>query len=128
MCGFGITGIKGFIKRLLNSIPWITANQYIAISPLMRQRHLLNARIPDSRIVTVTNGIVGRDLGPNARELLLDKFSLTPDCYIVCVVGRLNPYKRFDFAIKCAGKLAHDFPESNPVLILGGYGPDRPRL
>ncbi len=123
-----ITGIKGLIKRLLNSLPGITASLFIAISPLMRQRHLLNVRIPSSRIVTVTNGIVVRDLEPNAREFLLEEFGLTPDCYIVCVVGRLTPYKRFDFAIECIGKLAHENPESKPVLILVGDGPDRARL
>ncbi len=123
-----ITGIKGLIKRLLNSIPVITASLFIAISPLMRQRHLLNVRIPSSRIVTVTNGIVVRDLVPNARKLLLEEFGLASDCYIVCVVGRLTPHKRFDFAIKCIGKLAHENPESKPVLILVGDGPDRARL
>ena len=123
-----IIGFKGLIKQLLNSIPWITADLYIAISPLMRQRHLLNARIPSSRIVTVTNGIVVHDVVPNAREALLERFELATDCYIVCAVGRLNPYKRYDFAIKCVGKLAHESPESNPVLILVGDGPDRPRL
>lgn len=123
-----IIGFKGLIKQLLNSIPLITADLYIAISPLMRQRHLLNARIPSSRIVTVTNGIVVHDVVPNAREALLERFGLAPDCYIVCVVGRLNPYKRFDFAIQCIGKLASENPESNPVLILVGDGPDRSRL
>ncbi len=78
-----VTGIRGLVKRLLNTLPWITATLYIAISPLMRQRHILNARIPPSRIVTVTNGIIARDTLPNARELLLEKFGLSPDCYIV---------------------------------------------
>ena len=123
-----ITGIKGLIKRLLNLTPGITASLFIAISPLMRQRHLLNARIPSSRSVTVTNGIVVRDLVPNAREFLLNKFKLASDCYIVCVVGRLTPYKRVDFAIRCIDELAHEDPDSKPVLILVGGGPDRVRL
>ena len=123
-----ITGVRGLTKHLLNSLSWITASQYIAISPLMRQRHLLNARIPSSRIVTVTNGIVVRGLVPNAREILLEKFGLAPDCYIVSAVGRLNSYKRFDFAIKCIAKLANENPESKPALILVGDGPDLPRL
>lgn len=123
-----IRGIKGWLKQILNSLPWITADQYIAISPLMRQRHLLNARIPSSRIVTVTNGIIVRDLAPNAREALLERFELSPESYIVCVVGRLNPYKRFDFAIQCIIKLAHENPGCKPALILVGDGPDRPRL
>jgi glycosyltransferase involved in cell wall biosynthesis len=123
-----IKGIKGLIKKLLNYLPWFTASLYIAISPLMRQRHLLNARIPAARIATVTNGIVVRDLIPNARELLTQKFRLPPDCYIVCAIGRLNAYKRFDFAIKCVGELCHENPDSKPVLLLIGDGPDRPRL
>ena len=123
-----IKGFRGLTKHLLNSLPWNTANLLIAISPLMRQRHLSNARIPYSRIVTVTNGIIARDLVPDARELLLEKFKLTPDCYIVCVVGRLNPYKRFDFAIQCVNKLGEEYPESKPVLLLVGDGPDRNRL
>jgi len=123
-----IKGMKGFIKQLSNSLPWFTASQYIAISPLMRQRHILNARIPTSRISTVTNGIIVRDLIPHAREKLVKRFELEADCYIVCAVGRLSPYKRLDFAIKCIGRICHIYPDCKPVLLLVGDGPDRDRL
>jgi len=123
-----IAGPRGLFKQLLNSLPWINANKIIAISPLMRQRHQLNARIPSSRIATVTNGIIAHDLVPNARKLLLERFSLAPDCYIICTVGRLNSYKRLDFAIQCIAELAKENPETKPVLIIVGDGPDRSRL
>lgn len=123
-----ITGLKGIIKYLLNSLTWFTASLYIAISPLMRQRHLLNARIPAAQITTVTNGIEVRDLIPKARELLIEKFRLAPDSFIICAVGRLNAYKRFDFAINCVASLAHEHPQIHPVLILIGDGPDRQHL
>lgn len=123
-----ISGIKGLIKRVLNSIPWLTADLYVSVSPLMRQRHLSNAKIPSSRCVTVTNGIIVRDLIPDARKLLIEKFKLAKESFIVAAVGRLNPYKRFDFAIRCIAQLAQEYPSSQPVLILLGDGPDRARL
>lgn len=123
-----VTGFKGFAKRVLNSTPWLTADLCVSVSPLMRQRHLSNARIPPSRCVTVTNGINIHDLVPDARKLLLERFGLAEDSFLVGAVGRLNPYKRFDFAIRCIGKLAREHPEDHPVLILLGDGPDRVRL
>jgi glycosyltransferase involved in cell wall biosynthesis len=122
-----INGLKGFIKSTINSVPWITADRSIAISPLMKVRHLMNARIPASRIETVTNGIVVRDLVPGARELLLERFALDAGSYILCGVGRLSSYKRFDFAIQCIGELVRA-GGLHPVLILLGDGPERTRL
>lgn len=123
-----ISGIKGLAKRILNAVSWITADLCVSVSPLMRQRHLLNARIPPSRCVTVTNGIIVRDLVPNARKLLLEQFGLAEDSYMIGAVGRLDPYKRFDFAIQCIAQLAQEYPEKHPVLILLGDGSDRARL
>lgn len=123
-----INGIKGLAKRVLNASSWLTADLYVSVSPLMRQRHLLNAKIPPSRCVTVTNGLAVREPIPNARELLLAQFGLSAESFIVGAIGRLNPYKRFDFAIRCIAQLAREHPENQPVLILLGDGPDRARL
>jgi glycosyltransferase involved in cell wall biosynthesis len=120
-------GMRGLAKYLLNSVPWLTADRSVAVSPWMKVRQLMNARIPASRIETVTNGIVIRDLVPDARERLLERFTLDSQKYILCGIGRLNPYKRFDFAIQCVGELVRQGGR-HPVLILLGDGPDRVRL
>lgn len=123
-----VNGVRGVIKRLLNSCSWFTATLSIAISPLMYQRQLRNARIPAARIATVTNGIELRDCIVNARERLIKNFRLPQDAYIVCLVGRLNAYKRFDFAIHCMSRLTAENPKSNSVLLIVGDGPERERL
>jgi glycosyltransferase involved in cell wall biosynthesis len=123
-----ISGARGLVKRILNSFPGWTANLVVAISPLMRQRQILNARVPSARVTTVTNGVVVRDIEPKAREFVQDRYHVSSDQYVICAVGRLTRYKRFDFAVQCVEALIRNNPETNPVLMLVGDGPERSRL
>jgi glycosyltransferase involved in cell wall biosynthesis len=116
------------LKLLVNSLPWMTANLSVAVSPLMRQRQLENGRLPDRKVVLVTNGIIVRDLIVGAREQLVQRFGVDPESFIVCAVGRLNEYKRFDFAIRGMSAAAKANEGLRPVLLLAGDGPDRLRL
>jgi glycosyltransferase involved in cell wall biosynthesis len=123
-----VKGLKGVLKSLLNSLPWITVNASVAVSPLMRQRQLESGRLPSRKVVVVTNGVVVRELIIGAREQLVRRFGIAPECFIVCAVGRLNEYKRFDFAIRAASAAARANEGLRPVLLLVGDGPDRSRL
>lgn len=123
-----ITGIKGSVKGLLNTLPWITADFCVSVSPLMRQRHSVNARIPASRCETVTNGVILKDLIPGARETLRRRFEIPEDGFIVAGVGRLNRYKRFDVAVRTLASLARPPSQVNPFLLLVGDGPERQSL
>lgn len=123
-----IGGLKGFAKRAVNEVPGLTADLCVSISPLMRDRHIYNARLPAERCVTVTNGIAPEAPIAGAREALLETYGLAPDTFIVGSVGRLNPYKRYDVAIEGIERLNRQHPSLNPILLLVGDGPDRERL
>jgi len=123
-----VNGLKGWLKRLASQLPWYTADLYVAVSPLMRERHLRNARIPPDRTVTVTNGVPHRQPQPEARATLLSRLGLSASSFLIVGIGRMNAYKRFDFAIECLAALASQHPELNPHLILVGDGPELQNL
>lgn len=123
-----VGGLKGMVKLLVNSLPWMTANLSVAVSPLMRKRQLENGRLPARKVALVTNGIIVRELIVGAREQLVRRFGVDPECFIVCAVGRLSEYKRFDFAIRGMAAAAKANEGLRPVLLLVGDGPDRLRL
>lgn len=123
-----VGGLKGAIKYLLNQSRLWSVDRVIAISPLMAMRHVQNARMPESRILTVTNGVKVKELVENARSKLEEAYGFSPKEFLICSIGRLSPYKRFDFSIECLAELARRYPAVKARLIVVGDGPDRRRL
>jgi glycosyltransferase involved in cell wall biosynthesis len=119
-----VSGPKGLIKSARNHLPLMTADHWIAISPLMRQRAIRNGRIPASRVSVVQNGIRPVEPRPGAREEVRRMFDLDPATRIVVSVGRCHPYKRIDFLIDVARHFGRAFETSVPLAFLHlGDGP-----
>jgi glycosyltransferase involved in cell wall biosynthesis len=123
-----ILGFKGLVKSLLNRLPFVTADACVSVSPLMRRRQAVNARLPDARCVTVTNGVILREPLPDARRDLKARLDIPNDAFVIAGVGRLNAYKRFDVAVRCLAELRRGPEPVDARLLLVGDGPERGAL
>jgi glycosyltransferase involved in cell wall biosynthesis len=97
----------------------------IAVSDAVAHR-LIKWGIPARKIETIPNGLdfdrVAFDTA--ARDKIRAEFNLPPDAYVVGVLGRLDPIKRFDLVIRAAAPLLDD----QHRLLIVGDGQIRPDL
>lgn len=97
----------------------------IAVSDAVAHR-LAKWGVPARKIETIPNGLdfdrVAFDAA--ARDNIRDEFSLPSDAYVVGVLGRLDPIKRFDLVIRAAAPLLDD----QHRLLIVGDGQIRPDL
>lgn len=97
----------------------------IAVSDAVAQR-LTKWGVPARKIEMIPNGLdfnrVAFDAA--ARDTIRDEFSLPRDAYVVGVLGRLDPIKRFDLVIRAAAPLLDD----QHRLLIVGDGQIRPDL
>lgn len=123
-----IDGVRGASKGLRNRLPALGVDQWIALSPLMRDRAIDNGRIPPDRVVVVPNGIDPIERSPHAGKSVRSTFGLAPDARIVVTVGRADPYKRIDFVLRLARRVADARPGAAVTFLYVGDGPDMERL
>jgi glycosyltransferase involved in cell wall biosynthesis len=97
----------------------------IAVSPAVSQR-LIRWGVAVRKIEIIPNGLdftrVAFDIG--ARTRIREEFGLPQDAYVIGVLGRLDPIKRFDLVIKAAAPLLDD----QHRLLIVGDGQIRPDL
>ncbi|PZS33077.1 MAG: glycosyl transferase, partial [Pseudonocardiales bacterium] len=97
----------------------------IAVSDAVAQR-LTQWGVPARKIEIIPNGLdftrVAYDA--DARTRIRDEFTLPRDAYIIGVLGRLDPIKRFDLVIRAAAPLLDD----QHRLLIVGDGQIRPEL
>ncbi|MGH3670867.1 MAG: glycosyltransferase, partial [Pseudonocardiaceae bacterium] len=103
----------------------LCSNATIAVSVAVAQR-LAKWGVPARKIKIIPNGLdftrVAFDAG--AREAIREEFALPRDAYVIGVLGRLDPIKRFDLVIRAAAPL---LDEAHRLLIVGD-GKIRPEL
>ena len=97
----------------------------IAVSDTVRQR-LEKWGVPGRKITVIPNGVdVSRvAFDPEARERVRGEHGIPPDAFVVGVLGRLDPVKRFDMVIEAAGPLLGD----DRKLLIVGSGAEYARL
>ncbi|MGH3781426.1 MAG: glycosyltransferase [Pseudonocardiaceae bacterium] len=97
----------------------------IAVSDAVAQR-LTKWGVTARKIEIIPNGLdftrVAYDAA--ARDRIRDEFALPRDAYIIGVLGRLDPIKRFDLVIRAAAPLLDD----QHRLLIVGDGQIRPEL
>ncbi len=97
----------------------------IAVSDAVAQR-LTKWGVPARKIEIIPNGLdftrVAYDAA--ARIRIRDEFALPRDAYVLGVLGRLDPIKRFDLVIRAAAPLLDD----QHRLLIVGDGQIRPEL
>ncbi|MGH3888625.1 MAG: glycosyltransferase [Pseudonocardiaceae bacterium] len=97
----------------------------IAVSPAVAQR-LTKWGVAARKIEIIPNGLdfgrVAFDAG--ARDRIRGEFGLPLNAYVIGVLGRLDPIKRFDLVIRAAAPLLDD----QHRLLIVGDGQIRPEL
>lgn len=97
----------------------------ISVSDVVTER-LVRWGVPERKITMIPNGMdldrVAFDA--DARELIRKEFGIDHDAYVVGVLGRLDPNKRFDLVIEAVAPLLTD----GVVLMVVGKGEEGDRL
>ncbi|GIW40966.1 MAG: glycosyl transferase family 1 [Candidatus Binatia bacterium] len=86
---------------------------FLAVSPSTRE-DLVRRGIPAERIVVVPNGVDCSHYRPPAEP--------PPPPPTVLVLGRVEPYKRLDLALRAFRRVREALPESRLVVVGGGTG------
>ncbi len=97
----------------------------IAVSDAVRER-LEKWGVPGRKITVIPNGVDFSRVAFNAeaRERVRGEHGIPPDAFVVGVLGRLDPVKRFDMVIEAAAPLLGD----ECKLLITGNGGDYARL
>lgn len=97
----------------------------IAVSDAVAHR-LTKWGVPARKIEAIPNGLDFNRVAfdATARTRIRDEFALPQDAYVIGVLGRLDPIKRFDLVIRAAAPL---LDEAHRLLIVGD-GQIRPDL
>lgn len=118
-----VNGIKGFLKATRHRLPWVCADTQFNVSELMRQRSIINGRIPADRCIAVQNGSPPVQNASDQRTLSRRMLGIPEESFVCITTGRAHPYKRFDFVIGTAELIAKALPDSSVVFLLVGDGP-----
>jgi glycosyltransferase involved in cell wall biosynthesis len=118
-----LRGMKGALKAVRNRLPWITADRVFTVSELMRQRCVLNGRVPTAKAIAIQNGIVPVPCSAAKREAVRAQLAIDEQTIVVVTTGRAHPYKRFDFVVRCADELRRRAPALDVRFLLVGDGP-----
>lgn len=117
-------GAKGLLKALWRRVPLVNADAIFAVSPLIGERAVANARVPRSRVHIVQNGIKPDAGPPPATSNLRSSLGLEPHAIICVTTCRAHPYKRVDLLLDLAERCAASKPECPLVFVHCGDGPE----
>lgn len=116
-------GLKGLLKSLYNKFPWTTSDRHLVVSPFVRDRALLNGRIPPEKTAVVQNGIVKIDCAKYPTNYTHRIFGINPDQTLCVMAGRAHRYKRVDFFIDVARLVRSKAEGSRVTFLFCGDGP-----
>jgi glycosyltransferase involved in cell wall biosynthesis len=97
----------------------------IAVSDAVRER-LVKWGVPARKIIVIPNGVDFSRVafGPEERARIRRELGIPPTAYVLGVLGRLDPIKRYDLVIEAAAPLLDD---EHKLLIIGD-GDERAHL
>lgn len=120
-------GLKKTTKLLVNKLPWVTADAYIAVSDFVRERHIHSACVPGRKSHLVNNGIIPVAPDPCLSDYCHKQFGIPAGAVVVFTSGRAHPYKQIDFVIRCAARLIHE-SRHEVYFLYCGDGPHLSQL
>lgn len=100
-----IAGARGLVKSMLHRLRILSATRYIGVAEHIRERHVVNWRVPRSKCFVVENGIVPFEHDASARETLRAELGIPANAIVVVMVSRANVYKGLDFAMHVLQRL-----------------------
>jgi glycosyltransferase involved in cell wall biosynthesis len=113
--------------RTLNANITKSTNRVIAVSAAVSGFVAEHERIPLEKLVVIHNAIdLGRFATLPSREAARAPLGLSPEDFVVGIVGRLSPQKGHTYLLQAAARLAADVPRLR--LLIVGEGQLRGRL
>jgi glycosyltransferase involved in cell wall biosynthesis len=111
--------------RALYLATGVFSQMTIAVSPAVRER-MLGWGVPGRKMTVIPNGVeLGRvAFDAAARARIRDEFGIGQPDYVIGVLGRLDPNKRFELVIEAAAPLLRD----GVKLLIVGQGAEGARL
>jgi glycosyltransferase involved in cell wall biosynthesis len=111
--------------RALYLATGLFSDMTIAVSGIVRER-MLSWGVPEKKVIDIPNGVdlsrVAYD--ETARKRVREEFQLGEDDYVIGVLGRLDPNKRFELVIEAAAPLLRP----GVRLLIVGKGAEQARL
>ena len=118
------SAIKSWLKSLIQRMPLITADHFIAATGFVYQRLIQVACIPENKCSCATNGIDPINLDNYDDKYAHKTFSIPQNRNIIVTTGRASYYKGIDFFIECANILANELSKNDLHFLYCGTGPD----
>jgi len=117
-----ITGFRGLLKSLRNTMSLFTADAVINVSKSMRTRSIKNGKTPPHKCFSVQNGISPVAFNKD-RNKIRQELNIPDESIIAITTGRAHPYKRFDLILEAASLLAKSHSDKNLIYVFVGDGP-----
>ena len=115
---------RKFLKRIIQCLPILTADYFIAVTDFVYQRFLNVACIPQNKCFVAANGIIPIDLSSVDSDYCHRIFNIPHSHSIIVTTGRASTYKGIDFFILCANELLNNRAIDNIHFLFCGDGPD----
>lgn len=114
------TALRGKLYTWLDRWTNAHVNRYVAVSKAIRN-NLVQARIPESRIDLITNGVeVDRSFSAEEHRLTRQKIDIPEDAILCACVGRLVWAKGYDDFIESFSLVAKQVPNAYAAIVGGG--------
>ncbi len=104
-------------------------DRVIGVGKDVRRALIENEGIPEDRVNVIYNGIdLSRfqQLNSDTRERIRKTLGIDADCFVVCLVGRLNDLKDHSTAIRTAQRVAAGHPNFRMLFV--GEGEERQKI
>jgi len=116
--------LRRLLKSLVQRLPWITADHYIAVTDYVLRRFVDINRIPASKCSVASNGIEPVDTEQSDPAYVYREFGIPDSRKVVVTTGRASRYKGIDFFAECANELVNRQGFSQLHFLFVGDGPD----
>lgn len=118
------SGIKKATKYVIQRIPLITADHFIAVTNFVYKRFIDVACIPEKKCSCAQNGIVPIDLTGADSNYAQNCFAIPSGRKIIISTGRATHYKGIEFFIECAREIVINNKVNSLHFIYCGDGPN----
>ena len=112
------------MKCMIQKLPLITADHFIAVSDFVYRRFIDIICIPPEKCSCAPNGIVPLEPAGPGEHYAQEVFNIPYDRIIVVNTGRASYYKGIDFIIECANELINIQQLDQLHFLYCGDGPD----
>lgn len=114
------SGLKKIAKRIINSLPLVTADACIGATRFLQKRYVEVACVSAKKCFVAPNGIPLRHVDP---ANIHDAFSVPAERSVIVTAARAHHYKGVKFALEALATLAKERPDLDWHYIFMGDGP-----